>query len=60
MARELRDLLRRLHRTSGPVHTIAEHLRQLAQDLDKLIDAHWPRRGGQANPPDRASSRWAT
>jgi DNA-binding FrmR family transcriptional regulator len=36
------EMLRRLHRTSGQLRAIAEHLRQLAEDLDAMVDQELP------------------
>jgi hypothetical protein len=49
---DVSEVLRRRHRTSGQLRAIAEHLRQIAEDLDDLIDATLP----PARPPRRGPS----
>jgi DNA-binding FrmR family transcriptional regulator len=46
-----RELLRRLYRVSGQLRAIAEHVKQLAADLDELIDQHLPPPGSPPIPP---------
>jgi hypothetical protein len=40
------ETLRRLHRVSGQLRAVAEHLRQLAEDLDAMVDQGLPSTGG--------------
>jgi hypothetical protein len=40
-----RELLRKLHQTSGQLRAITEHLKQLADDLDDVIDQTSPHTG---------------